>query len=103
MIVKTSIKYLVENEHITILVCQIKLLIFYENYILLISPPDGRWLGKQDAIEHYLIVSNLKQEVLDYLLNLCDSHRPYSIFIQYEKGNLMEERTLGSRRSTTEL
>lgn len=39
--------------------------------------PDGGWLGKKDGTEHYLIVSNDKQEVLDYLINLCDAALQY--------------------------
>jgi hypothetical protein len=59
--------------------------------------PRGGWLGKKDGTEHYLIVSNDKQEVLDYLINLCDAHLPCSIFIQNERGELIEERSFGTK------
>ena len=65
-----------------------------------LSPhPQGGWLAKQDGSEHYLIVSYNKQEVLDYLMDLCEDKRPCTIVIQSRNGDCIEERTLGTKHS----
>jgi len=62
-----------------------------------LSPhPNGGWLGKQDSEEHYIITSPNKQDVLEHLLNLCETRRPCTIVIQNEKGEFIEECTYGT-------
>jgi hypothetical protein len=58
--------------------------------------PDGGWLGKQDGTEHYLIVSDQKQDALDHLVNLCKTQRPCSIIIHNDNAEVIEERTFGT-------
>jgi len=65
---------------------------------LYLSPhPDGGWLGKEDGHEHYLIVGQDKQDVMEFLLKYADDKRPCDIIIQNKNGEFMEERTLGTR------
>jgi len=67
-----------------------------------VSPhPMEGWLGKEYEDEHYLVISQNKQEVLDHLMKLGESSRPCTIVIQNEKGEYLEEHTLAALKHQT--